>query len=227
MSLFEIRMIQTNFFLASCAIERIQRARFDKYKLFLQKLGAKRIFKKIDKMESSEENDKVDVKLKSDNRGAQKTTEKNDNKTSKGAVDINIVKEIKEVFKENYWEDLSFCSENDGSVFTREQWENAKNFLMQNNLQFDDDFLTMLEFRNPSTNMNLLKRFANHYHCKKDMSTIFDLGVSVDIAKIALGFNPATKILSSFLKLSVNIDFHYRKEITRIAEQSIDVEVEF
>ena len=74
---------------------------------------------------------------------------------------IQSIKQLKELLEENYWEDFSF-KENSNEGFTKEHWDKARKFVIDNNLQDDTEFSTLLEQRNPD-NPTLLNIFETHY----------------------------------------------------------------
>lgn len=210
------------YFTAGCSLNKLQTIRYDYYKLFLQRLGAKRIYKKVDTIDVNSRKTKIDVGM-----GAGKSEEKEPSSSSTtGGVNFSYSKELNEALREDFWEDYTFERNESSDLYSVESWRKAKDFLDENNLQYDEDFTTLLAQRNPD-NGNLLRTIKTHYHSKRDCSSIMDLSVEIDVAKVAFGFNPATKVINKFLKLSFDLDFHCRTEMSRIMEQSIDVMVEF
>jgi len=214
------------YFSAGCAIEKMQRLKLGFYKILLQKLGARKVYKKVASSDSTKETTEIGGGIRAEQRSSQKGDKEGTNEKKGGGINADYKRELENALKEDYWENLTFGEEGSPSTFSKENWENAKKFIFENNLQYDQDFTDLLEQRNPD-NPNLLQTMTTHYHCKRDCSAVMDLGIEIDVAKVALGFNPATKILNKFLKLSIELDFHYKTTMSRIFEQSIDVEIEF
>lgn len=215
--------ISTQYISSECFLENVQKQRYNLYKLLLQKLGAKHFYKKSDTNNTKE--DSLEMKL-----AAGREVQRENDSTGKGlrdekSISASVKKQLKELLEENYWEDFSF-KENSNEGFTKEHWDKARKFVIDNNLQDDTEFSTLLEQRNPD-NPTLLNIFETHYNSKKDCSSVLDLNFEIDIAKTAFGFNPATKVLNRFLKLSFDIDFNLKRQLHNIMEQSIELKVEF
>lgn len=215
--------ICTQYISSECFLENVQKQRYNLYKLLLQKLGAKHVYKKSDTNKTKEES--LEAKL-----DAGKEVQKNNNSTGKGlkdekSISASMKKQLKELLEENYWEDFSF-KENSNEGFTKEHWDKARKFVIENNLQDDTEFATLLEQRNPD-NPTMLNNYEAHYNSKKDCTSVLDLNFEIDIAKTAFGFTPATKVINRFLKLSFDIDFNLKRELHDIMEQSIELKVEF
>lgn len=210
---------------SSCFLENVQKQRYNLYKILLQKLGVKHVYKKSSTNSTKEESLESTLDL---GKTAKKQSHNSENERgveNEKSVSIDIKKELNELFEENYWEDIHF-KENSVGGFSKEYWNAAKDFVVANNLQNDDEFKSLLEQRNPD-NPTLLNNFETHYNSKKDCTSVLDLNFEIDIAKTAFGFNPATKIMNRFLKLSFDIDFKLKREIHSIMEQSIELKAEF
>ena len=215
--------ISTQYISSECFLENVQKQRYNLYKLLLQKLGAKHVYKKSDTNNTKEESLEMEL-------AAGKEVKRENNSTGKGlkdekSISASVKTQLKELFEENYWEDFSF-KENSNEGFTKEHWEKARKFVFDNNLQDDTEFSILLEQRNPD-NPTLLNSFETHYNSKKDCSSVLELNFEIDITKTAFGFHPATKVLNRFLKLSFDIDFNLKRQLHNIMEQSIELKIEF
>ena len=215
--------LSTQYISSEYFLENVQKQRYNLYKLLLQKLGAKHVYKKTNTNNINESDLKIDLNVGKESKA--KDNEKGFADKDEKSMKLSLEKELKELFEENYWEDFSF-ENNSSEGFSKVHWNRAKEFVSKNNLQDDTEFSTLLEQRNPD-NPSLLRTFETHYNSKKDCTSVLDLNFEIDIAKTAFGFNPATKVINKFLKLSFDIDFKLKRKLHNIMEQSIELKVEF
>ena len=105
-------------------------------------------------------------------------------------------------------------------------WEDAKKYAEEHNLTHDPDCAELLMRRNPA-NASILIKDEFHYHCYTEQVRTIEAGISIDIAKIALGINSATKVLQEMLHINLNIDIHTKINWSKIEETEKKCTMEF
>ncbi len=101
---------------------------------------------------------------------------------------------------------------------TQERWNEAEKFLKDNGLYYVEDFRSLLNSRNPKDGLKELDLLQ--YQSSSDMSNILNVSISLDIAKAACGFNPATRVLSKFFKLSFEIDVNVKRTVQEFRNEN-------
>jgi hypothetical protein len=136
---------------------------------------------------------------------------------------VALKTEIEKQIEENEYSSRTFNGKFDRPM-KKDLYQKASEYLLEHNLSNDSEFKPILEFRK-SDGRSLLNHLETLYHTYSEQTQILKISAGIDIARVALGRNPATRLVSKLF--SFNIDFDFAIEVKNTNEMTDKLTLDF